>query len=67
MRRSRHILLSLLLNRFFLHLMFPPFSIPIPLILHTSHSLAYKPVAKKVRLVLAPLEEEYRVLRRPVT
>src|SRR4029077_4458978 len=29
-----------------------------------SHSLAYKPVAKKVRPVLAPLEEEYRVLRR---
>ena len=28
------------------------------------HSLAYKPVAKKVRPVLAPLEEEYRVLRR---
>ena len=25
----------------------------------TSHSLAYKPVAKKVRPVLAPLEEEY--------
>ena len=24
-----------------------------------THSLAYKPVAKKVRLVLAPLEEEY--------
>ena len=30
----------------------------------TSHSLAYKPVAKKVRLVLAPLEEEYCVLCR---
>ena len=30
----------------------------------TSHSLAYKPVAKKVRPVLAPLEEEYCVLRR---
>ena len=30
----------------------------------TSHSLAYKPVAKKVWPVLAPLEEEYRVLRR---
>ena len=30
----------------------------------TSHSLAYKPVAKKVRPVLAPLEEEYRVLCR---
>ena len=30
----------------------------------TSHSLTYKPVAKKVRPVLAPLEEEYRVLRR---
>ena len=29
----------------------------------TSHSLAYKPVAKKVRPVLAPLEEEYHVLR----
>ena len=28
----------------------------------TSHSLAYKPVAKKVWPVLAPLEEEYRVL-----
>ena len=28
----------------------------------TSHSLAYKPVAKKVRLVLAPLKEEYHVL-----
>ena len=28
----------------------------------TSYSLAYKPVAKKVQLVLAPLEEEYRVL-----
>ena len=28
----------------------------------TSHSLAYKPIAKKVRLVLAPLEEEYHVL-----
>ena len=28
-----------------------------------SHSLAYKPVAKKVRPVLAPLEEEYQVLR----
>ena len=27
------------------------------------HLLAYKPVAKKVRPVLAPLEEEYRVLR----
>ena len=30
----------------------------------TSHSLAYKPIAKKVRPVLAPLEEEYHVLRR---
>ena len=30
----------------------------------TSHSLAYKPITKKVRPVLAPLEEEYRVLRR---
>ena len=30
----------------------------------TSHSLTYKPVAKKVRPVLAPLEEEYRVLCR---
>ena len=29
----------------------------------TSHSLAYKPVAKKVWPVLAPLEEEYHVLR----
>ena len=29
----------------------------------TSYSLAYKPIAKKVRPVLAPLEEEYRVLR----
>ena len=29
----------------------------------TSHSLGYKPVAKKVRPVLAPLEEEYHVLR----
>ena len=28
----------------------------------TSHSLAYKPVAKKVHPVLAPLEEEYHVL-----
>ena len=28
----------------------------------TSHSLAYKPIAKKVRPVLAPLEEEYHVL-----
>ena len=28
------------------------------------HSLAYKPGAKKVWPVLAPLEEEYRVLRR---
>ena len=28
-----------------------------------SHSLAYKPVAKKVRPVLASLEEEYQVLR----
>ena len=27
------------------------------------HSLAYKPVAKKVQPVLAPLEEEYWVLR----
>ena len=27
-----------------------------------THSLVYKPVAKKVRPVLAPLEEEYRVL-----
>ena len=30
----------------------------------TSHSLAYKPIAKKVWPVLAPLEEEYCVLRR---
>ena len=30
----------------------------------TSHSLTYKPIAKKVRSVLAPLEEEYHVLRR---
>ena len=30
----------------------------------TSHSFAYKLVAKKVRPVLAPLEEEYHVLRR---
>ena len=30
----------------------------------TSHSLAYKPVAKKVRPVLAPLKEEYHVLHR---
>ena len=30
----------------------------------TSHSLAYKPVAKKIWPVLAPLEEEYHVLRR---
>ena len=30
----------------------------------TSHSLTYKPVAKKVRPVLAPLEEEYCVLHR---
>ena len=29
----------------------------------TSHSLTYKPVAKKVWLVLAPLEEEYCMLR----
>ena len=29
----------------------------------TSHSLAYKPVAKKVQPVLARLEEEYCVLR----
>ena len=29
----------------------------------TSHSLAYKPVAKKVCPVLAPLDEEYLVLR----
>ena len=30
----------------------------------TSHSLAYKPVAKKVRPALAPLKEEYHVLHR---
>ena len=30
----------------------------------TSHSLAYKPIAKKVWPVLAPLEEEYHVLHR---
>ena len=29
----------------------------------TSHSLTYKPVANKVRPVLAPLKEEYHVLR----
>ena len=29
-----------------------------------THSLTYKPVAKKVRLDLAPLEEEYQVLCR---
>ena len=40
-----------------MHLLLPISLTPI------THSLACKPVAKKVRLVLAPLEEEYRVLR----
>ena len=63
MHRLRHICFSLLLNQFSLHLMFLPFSIPIPLILLLTHSLMYKPIAKKVQLVLAPLKEEYHVLR----
>ena len=29
----------------------------------TSHSLTYKPIAKKVQPVLAPLKEKYHVLR----
>ena len=39
MRRPQHIHFSLLLNRFSLHLMVLPFSIPIPLILLLTHSL----------------------------
>ena len=42
--------------------MFLPFSIPMYSFDFTSHSLAYKPIAKKVRPVLAHLEEEYHVL-----
>ena len=44
--------------------MFLPFSIPMYSFDFTSHSLAYKPIAKKVQPVLAPLEEEYCVLCR---
>ena len=62
MHHPWHILFSLVLNWFFLPLMFLPFLIPIPLILLLTHSLMYKPIAKEVQPVLAPLEKKYHVL-----
>ena len=51
------------LRPFCYHPTLTPLLLPICTLDPITHSLAYKPVAKKVQLVLAPLEEEYQVLR----